>query len=132
MKYKINHIALTVNDIEESVKWYEDKLGFKVVDRYENPEIKIAELELGNFKIEFIYFRQHLNPLPDNRKELMSDLHEVGIKHFCLETSDLEIAINALKNKGVEFVTEIDPAGLGGRYVFFKDCNDILVELYEA
>lgn len=61
----------------------------------------------------------------------MNDLHVIGTKHLCIQVENLERAVGELKTKGVQFATEIDTAGFGGRYIFFKDCNDILIELYE-
>lgn len=61
----------------------------------------------------------------------MDDLHVIGTKHLCIEVDDLDEFIKQLQSKAVEFATKMDTAGFGGRYIFIKDCNGILIELYQ-
>lgn len=130
MKFKPHHIAFTVGNLEESIAWYKEKLGFEIVHKYFKNGWQIALMKLDDVQIELFGFDK-TNPLPEHSKDLMSDLHTVGTKHLCIEVEDLNEIIQDLKAKGVEFVTEIDTASFGGRYTFFKDCNGILIELYQ-
>lgn len=131
MNLRPQHVAFTVNDMDESIKWYGDKLGAKVAHRYEKHGMKITQLKINGFQLELFDFERG-KPLPEYRQNLMDDLHVVGIKHLCLETGNLEDSVATLKKKGVEFVTEVDTAGFGGKYIFFRDCNGILIELYQS
>lgn len=128
---KFHHVAFTVKDIQESAKWYEEKLGFKTVHHYKHNKLEISLLQLQDVRIELISFGKDTKDLPAYRSKLMSDLHTVGTKHICLEVDKLDGFIDRLKTKGVIFETKIDTAAFGGRYVFFKDCNNILIELYQ-
>jgi methylmalonyl-CoA/ethylmalonyl-CoA epimerase len=130
MNFKPHHAAFTVNNLEESVTWYKEKLGFTVTHEYKKHGGGRAIVERGSVRIEFFNFGEATKPLPDYRKELMKDLHTVGIKHLCIEVEDLDAIVKDLAQKGVP-TREIDTAGFGGRYTFFKDCNGILVELYQ-
>ena len=132
MYFKLHHVALTVNNIDESIEWYKNKLGFNLIHRYEKHGMEIAHLKLGDVRIELFNYGDNTKSLPDYRKELMDDLHVIGTKHLCIEVDDLDKTIIKLKEKGVEFIREIDTAGFGGRYIFIKDCNSILIELYQA
>ena len=132
MKLKPHHVALTVNNIEESTQWYKEKLGFSVVHDYDKNGMQIALLGSGDFKIELFHFPGNTKAFPDHKKDLMDDLHVIGTKHLCLEVENLDETIKELKEKDVEFATAIDTAGFGGRYIFIKDCNDILIELYQS
>lgn len=132
MNFKPHHIAFTVNNIDESLDWYQSKLGFSLIHKYEKHGMEIALLKLNDTRIELFSYGVNTKPLPDYRKHLMDDLHIVGTKHLCIEVQSLEETIKDLKERRVEFVTEIDTASFGGRYVFFKDCNGILLELYQA
>lgn len=131
MTFKPHHVALTVNNIDESVKWFQEKLGFEVTHRYKKETGEIIHIKRDQVRIE-LFCLGDTRLLPDYRKDLMSDLHTVGTKHLCIEVENLDNTIDALKKKGVEFVTEVDTAGFGGRFIFFKDCNGILIELYQS
>ncbi|OGK13150.1 hypothetical protein A3C98_02890 [Candidatus Roizmanbacteria bacterium RIFCSPHIGHO2_02_FULL_37_15] len=128
---KFHHVAFTVKDIQESAKWYEEKLGFKAVNNYKKNGLEITLLQFKDIRIELISFGKDTKDLPNYRSELMSDIHTVGTKHLCLEVDNLDEFIDKLKAKRVLFVTKTDTAAFGGRYVFFKDCNNILIELYQ-
>lgn len=132
MQSIFHHIAFTVNNLKESIQWYQRKLGFELVHKYKKDGMEFALIKLGQVKIELFNFGKQTKPLPNYRKELMNDLHTIGTKHLCLETENLDKTISDLKKKDVEFVTKIDNASFGGRYIFFKDCNGILIELYSS
>jgi methylmalonyl-CoA/ethylmalonyl-CoA epimerase len=130
MTYKFNHVAFTVSSLEESIAWYKHVLGFDLIFRYEKPHIKLVNLKLNDFILELLEFGDTSEALPKYRKTLNEDLHVVGTKHLCIESDDLEASIKDLEEKGVEIASEIDTAASGGRFIFFKDCNGILIELY--
>ena len=132
MNFKTHHVALTVNNLEESIKWYREKLGFEVIHRYKKDRMEFVLLKLNEVRIELFNFGSETKPLPEYRKGLTDDLQTVGVKHLCLEVENLSDMIVRLKQKGVEFVTEIDSAAFGGEFIFIKDCNGILIELYSA
>jgi len=130
MTFKSHHTAFTVNNLEESISWYQDKLGFKIIYEYKKGNMEFALLKLDSVKIELFSFVDGTKPIPNYRKKLMDDLHVAGTKHLCIEVEKLDEAVEKLKEKKVEFVTEVDSAAFGGHYIFFKDINGILIELY--
>lgn len=132
MKFRPHHIALTVKNTEESINWYQNKLGFEVIHKYNKHGMEITQIKLEDVRLELFCYGEDTKPLPDYRKELMDDLHVIGTKHLCIEVDNLDELIKQLETKMVEFATKIDTAGFGGRYIFIKDCNGILIELYQA
>ncbi|HZE87330.1 MAG TPA: VOC family protein [Methylomirabilota bacterium] len=132
MHFKTHHVAFTVNSLDESIKWYCDTLGFTLVNRFKRPVRDTALLRKDAVQIELFGINIGLKPLPNYRKNLLEDLQVVGTKHLCIEVDDLDKTVSMLKKKGVEFVIAIDQASFGGSYTFFKDCNGILIELYQA
>ena len=130
MKFKPHHAAFTVNNINESIKWYQKKLGFKVTHQYNKLGSERAIMELDEVRLELFNFEKETLPLPDYRKELFNDLHVQGIKHLCIEVEDLDKIIKSLNKMNVE-TRKVDTAGFGGRFTFIKDCNGILIELYQ-
>lgn len=131
MKLSFNHVAFTVANLEESIKWYEDILGMKQIFTYQKGSVRFVFMRRDEITLELFHFGKDTKPLPEYRKELMDDLYVVGAKHLCIETDNLDESIDQLRKKGVEIAGEIDTAAIGGRFVFFRDCNGILIELYE-
>jgi len=130
MKFKPHHVALTVNNMEETVEWYKNNLGFKVTHDYGKYGAKKILLQLDEVRLELFDFDKENQPLPDYRKDLMEDIHVVGTKHLCIEVEDLDVLVQDLKQKGIE-TRKIDTAGFGGRFTFIKDNNGILIEFYQ-
>lgn len=106
MNFRPHHIALTVYSSEKSIQWYQEKLGFKVIHKYNKHGMEITHLKLGDVRLELFCFGKDTKPLPDDRKDLMNDLRVVGTKHLCIEVDNLDGAIKELQSKGVEFATE--------------------------
>ncbi len=54
---KIDHIAIAVNDVEESAKVYQEALGIDVVEfeTIESEGVKVAILHLENGRIELMH-----------------------------------------------------------------------------
>lgn len=132
MHFKPHHVALTVKNTDESIQWYQEKLGFEVTHKYNKHGMEITQLKLDAVRLELFCYGESTKPLPEDRKDLMDDLHVMGTKHLCIEVENIEEIIEQLKAKDVLFTRELDTAGFGGRYIFFKDCNEILIELYQA
>lgn len=132
MNIKLHHVALTVSDIDKATEWYSDKLGFKVDSEYDSGKMQIKMLSLTNFTLELFCFRDKTKSLPKYRKQLFKDLHVIGTKHFCLEVDDLDKFVKILEGKGVKFIKPIDTTASGGRYIFFKDVDGILIEAYQS
>lgn len=130
MKIQLHHVALTVDDLSDSIKWYQDIFGCEVVRKYDKADTHIALLSLGDCYLELFHF-DDTQTLPDYRRDVMRDLGVVGTKHMGLQVDNLENAITQLKQKGVEVLTDPDTTFFGGRYAFCRDCNGILIELYE-
>lgn len=128
---RINHVAITVNNLDESVKWYREKLGFALQNEYRKDGMQLALLARDEVKLELFCFEQNLRILPVKRMDLMHDLHEVGTKHLCIEVEELDKEIEKLKNSGVDVIMDVDQAAFGGHYTFIHDCNSILIELYQ-
>jgi len=132
MNLKIHHIALTVRDMNESVEWYKKVFDAKQIERYAKHGLEIVHLQIGDARIELFAGNPKAQALPEYRKSVQTDIRVVGAKHVCLETDDIDALKKKLRESGVEFATEIDTAGFGGRYVFIKDPNGILIELYQS
>ena len=85
----INHFAISVADMEESIKWYNEKFGFTVIDRSEIPGegVKVAHMQGVGFILE-IFCAPHSNPLPPDRREPNLDFRTQGNKHISFGVKD--------------------------------------------
>lgn len=130
----LHHFGISVSNLEETVRWYVEKLGFQEAYRYTlpEPEAHVAFLTLSGFRVE-IFEVAGAEPMPQSRRNVATDLHIHGLKHVTLRTTDLVAAMNGLKQRGVDFVTDITevPNSQGERFAFFQDNNGILIELYQ-
>ena len=85
----INHCAISVADIEETIQWYHDVFGFTVVNRSEIPGagIKVAHLQGVGFLLE-VFEAPGANALPEDRRVPNRDLMTHGNKHMSFGVPD--------------------------------------------
>lgn len=55
MKYKPHHTALTVKNTDETIAWYQEKLGFTVTHRYNKHGMEITIMELDDVRLEIFW-----------------------------------------------------------------------------
>ncbi|QCR30642.1 VOC family protein, partial [Priestia megaterium] len=96
---RIEHVGVMVSDMNESINFYEDLLGFKLRIRVINSQKEIA-------------FLTH-DGLPDFEIELLHDLStntsysEYGlVNHLAFITSNIDEMIQEYKQKGIIFETD--------------------------
>jgi lactoylglutathione lyase len=121
---KIKYTNIAVKNLEESVKFYTDKLGFKENRRF-NPEkgVTIAFLRGdGDSMIELTEGLENLDPKIKNQKGLFM----VG-----LEVSDMDKTTKELQNKGVKFTRGPIDTPNGTKIAFLKDPEGVQIELIQ-
>ena len=122
---KIDHIAIIASDLEKSKRFYSEKLGFKVVGTLDRPErkSKIIYIDAGNAMIELFSF-----PNPPKR---LTWPEACGLRHLAFEVDNLDKAVAELKHQGIE----TEPIRLNQknskRMTFFKDPDDLPLEINE-
>jgi len=127
---KINHVAIAVKDIDESLVFWRDILGINLSHVEEVPSQK-AVVETSpplNSEVELV------KPTVDD-SGVAKFLAERGggIHHLCLETDDIVGMLAILKEKGIRLIDE-EPRALPGRKMAFihpKSTGGVLTELYE-
>jgi methylmalonyl-CoA/ethylmalonyl-CoA epimerase len=103
---EINHVGISVENLEESVDWYVEMLGFELARpfvREPDSEMTIALLRRGNFNIELFEIRGAA-PLPEYRRDPSADLRVHGLAHFAFRVDDARAVLAELESKGVEVV----------------------------
>jgi len=97
----VNHIGISVDNLDEAVTFYEQKLGFHEVDRIRNDK---GETTLVFVQVSRDTFLE-LAPANANRP--------VGFTHFGLNVDNASAAIGALRERGI---TVTDPRSVGTQW----------------
>lgn len=131
-EFLLDHAAISVSSLKESINFYERIFGFKCIKKFyiETLNANACFLKINIFSLELFEFMDH-NPLPNYRKTVIEDLKTIGVKHFAFKVNDIEKTYYSLKDKKVDFATDICLGGSGLRYFFIKDPDGILVEIIE-
>ena len=122
----IHHICVNAPDLEKSLRFYRDTLGFAVLSRESCEFGEYAMLGLGNSRLELI--------MP-NARNADSFGNRGSIAHFGLLVQDIDAVFTALKQKGVRFLSDrvidyTEPMG-GFRAVSLLGPSDEAINLYE-
>ena len=127
-----HHIGISVPDLEESIAWYEEMLGFEVVrlrEREEESQSSIALLQRGNAWIE-LFEIPGAGPLPEYRRDPSADLRVHGTKHFSFQVEDALAVTEILRAKGAEIAMgPVD--NTRAIFVFIRDNSGNTFELIE-
>jgi methylmalonyl-CoA/ethylmalonyl-CoA epimerase len=128
-----HHIGISVANLEESIAWYKEMLGFEEVMRMDRGEtienMIIGHIKRGNCYIE-LFQVAGAKPLPEYRRDPNADLAVHGLAHFGLQVDDVHAALKELKAKGVEVAMgPIDTPGV--TFVFIRDNSGNAFELIE-
>jgi lactoylglutathione lyase len=120
------HICVYTRDIQESLKFYTETLGFKLIHQ--------TELQSG-FKFVLVRKGSCIIELLEPKDVARSRQRSTGvIDHIALEVADINKAFEQLKAKGISFhmpVTE-DPNLFGGvKIAFFRGPSGEIFELFE-
>ena len=125
---KIDHIAIAVNDVEESAKVYQQALGADHVEfeTVESEGVKVAIIELENGRIELMQPTNDSSPI----KKFL-DKKGQGLHHMALDTDNIEGEVERMEGCGIQFLGKIRPGSAGTKVTFIhpKSLNGVLAEL---
>jgi methylmalonyl-CoA/ethylmalonyl-CoA epimerase len=125
---KIDHIAIAVDDVEESAKIYQQALGADHVEfeTVESEGVKIAIIELENGRIELMQPTNDSSPI----KKFL-DKKGQGLHHLALDTDNIEGEVERMEGCGIQFLGKIRPGSAGTKVTFIhpKSLNGVLTEL---
>lgn len=144
----IIHIGMTVTDIERSVAFYRDVLGFEyqsellmegeetdILFQRKGCKARVAYLKPVKYEgtqIELIQFLSH------EVEKQQTDLFRTSISEICFSTDDMDGEYKRLLNEGVEFLSEpqemdFSKYGFGkSKVVYFRDPDGNILELIQS
>ena len=123
--------AISVPDLDATIEWYSERLGFRLIHSAQRGDIRVALLRSADVVLEVVSIptaiaREQVAP-PIERDFQLHGVFKVGVF-----VEDLEAQISRLETRGVEFVSEIyyDP-NLDARSAIVKDNSGNSVQLFE-
>lgn len=141
----MHHVGLTVTDMERSLAFYRDLLGFEVIGRrpridadyvglqtgYPRVVLEAASLRLpgGGPSLELARYLTHAGPPAEPAT------NRAGTSHLCLLVTDLRACHAALSALGIRFRSapvEITAGpNRGGLVIYLFDPDGYVVELFQ-
>ncbi len=119
---RIDHVEITSGNLERSIRFYKEVLGFALKERMKPPAPDINEIAfmtLGDTMLELLDIK---NSAP------ATEGPQVGFRMMAIEVDDMDWAIEYLKTKGVE--VSRGPVTLGkSKRAEIKDPDGLSIEL---
>ena len=125
----IEHIGIAVNNLEESIKYYEEVLGLKcyAVEEVVDQKVKTAFFLVGDTKIELLE-----STSPDGPIGKFIEKKGQGIHHIAFAVTDIYSEITRLKSEGFIVLNDTPKKGADNKLVVFlhpKSTHGVLTEL---
>jgi methylmalonyl-CoA/ethylmalonyl-CoA epimerase len=128
---RIDHIGVAVDDLDEAISLYRDRLGMPLQHRetVEQLGVEAVLLGIGEGHVEL------LRPaLPDSPVGRFLERRGPGMHHVAYQTDDIDTALESVRESGLQLVDERPRPGIRGSRVAFvhpKSTGGVLIELVE-
>jgi lactoylglutathione lyase len=121
----IGHLALKVRDLDKSLEFWRDRVGFREMDR----------LRRDDGTTWLVYLRitdtQFLELFPGAATDQAPGEEANGVLHICLDIEDLDVEIARLEKAGVRIVSPIKGGIDNNRGAWIHDPDGNRIELME-
>ncbi len=127
----IEHIGIAVNNLEESISYYENILGLKcyAIEEVKDQKVKTAFFKVGQTKIELLESTDPEGPIGK-----FIEKKGVGVHHLAFAVNGLENALAEAASKNIRLIDKTPRKGAEGLDIAFlhpKSTNGVLTELCE-
>ena len=126
----INHVAIAVSDIDETLAFYQDVFGTAKaeVEDIEDQAVRAALVRIGGSQLEFIQPTD-----PEGGVARFIERRGEGVHHIAFEVDDLQASLDALNEHGVRTIDNAPREGLSGMigFVHPRSTRGVLIELVD-
>ena len=128
--FAFDHAAVSVPDLEASIAWYGQMLGFRVLRHFELPHgtAKAAMLYRDGMRIE-LFEPRRFESLPEARRHPDTDVQLHGNKHVAFRVEDLGALETWFEARGADVALKVTQAF--GSALFIRDNCGNLIEFLE-
>lgn len=124
MNLKLDHIGIAVRNLEDSIEFYINIVGGKLIDRYqsdaEGVESEVAILEVNGDRIEL------LAPTNNTTSPIARFIKQKGkgVHHIAYQVDNLDEALADLKQKGIRTLENTLRINKHGRRLIYLNPAD--------
>ena len=125
----IEHIGIAVENLEESIKYYENVLGLKcyAIEEVADQKVKTAFFMVGETKIELLESTSSEGPIGKFVEKKGQGMH-----HIAFAVNDTTEALKTVEQRGVRLIDKSARKGAEGLQIGFlhpKSTHGVLTEL---
>jgi len=140
----VNHTSFTVSDLERTMGYFTDVLGFESLDiSPRDPELVQTVTAIPGSGMVVGYVQGHGQKVelvrytgPDDRGQVDSRPCDIGFAHLAIDVDGIEMVAAELEAHGLHRVGGIgsvaDGPNRGTRAMFLRDWDGVCIELIEA
>ena len=121
----IHHVAIIVSDYEKSKKFYVEQLGLPIIRenyRKERNDYKL-DLKIGDIELEIFGMEKAPNRV--------TEPEACGLRHLAFKVDDIDKAVEWLNARGIETEPIRIDEYTQKRMTFFRDPDNLPLELHE-
>ena len=127
----IDHVGVAVDDLEEAIALYSERLGMPLAHRetVEEQGVEAVLLDVGATHVEL------LSPLgPETPVGRFLDRKGPGLHHVAYRVDDIDAALARLREEGIELIDQEPRTGIRNSRVAFvhpRATGSVLTEIVE-
>jgi len=127
----IEHIGITVSNLEDSIHLYEEILRVKcyAIEEVKDQKVRTAFFQIGQTKIELLESTEPEGPIGKYIEKKGE-----GIHHLAFAVKNIESALKEAEEKGVRLIDQTPRKGAEGLDIGFlhpKSTHSVLMEFCE-
>jgi len=142
MSLRFSHLGICVSDVDASLAFYRDALGFELASELEvKGEPSDTLLRLRDVALRAVYLRRdgvtiellHFASPGHSGDGAPRALNALGLTHLSLRVDDLDALVSDLEGRGFPVLgaTRIDNPEAGARAIFATDPDGTLLEFVQ-